>query len=226
MDPPLPNTYWVVPESILAGEHPYGADEADTRRRLERLCAAGINYFVDLTEPGEMPDYRGLLPANVHYLRCAIRDADVPREIEHMQELLARVANALALGRRIYVHCRAGIGRTSVVVGCHLAEGGLDGKSALAELNRLWASCSRSKLWPMVPQTPEQADYIHGWPAHRRSEPARPRGPAPELRPAATPGRAGARLSGQGMTPARGGSEEIDEATGARGSSAAERRRR
>jgi rhodanese/phosphatase family protein len=223
MDPPLPNTYWVVPDSILAGEHPYGAQEADTRARLERLCAAGINYFIDLTEPGEMPDYRGLLPARTHYLRCAIRDADVPREIEQMQELLARVANALALGRRIYVHCRAGIGRTSVVVGCYLAEGGLDGKSALAELNRLWASCSRSKLWPMVPQTPEQAEYIHVWPAHRQSESARE--PAPGLRPAATPGRPGARMGVPGTAPLRD-SQQIDEATAApRGGAAGQRRR-
>jgi hypothetical protein len=235
MDPPLPNTYWVVPESILAGEHPYGAQEADTRARIERLCAAGINYFIDLTEPGEMPDYRGLLPPRAHYLRCAIHDTDVPREVEQMQELLARAANALALGRRIYVHCRAGIGRTSVVVGCYLAEGGLDGRAALAELNRLWASCSRSKLWPMVPQTPEQAEYIQAWPAYRKSQPAPPRMPVPGLRPAATPGlrpaatpgRAGARTGGPGAAPVRGGGgQEIDEATGARGSSAGARPRR
>jgi hypothetical protein len=225
MDPPLPNTYWVVPDSILAGEHPYGAEEADTRARIERLCTAGINYFIDLTEPGEMPDYRKLLPARAHYLRCAIRDADVPREIEQMQELLARVSNALALGRRIYVHCRAGIGRTSVVVGCHLVEGGLDGKSALTELNRLWAACARSKLWPMVPQTPEQAEYIQAWPAHRRSEPPRPHGPAPELRPAARPGRAGTLVGAHRTIPLPGaGSQEIDEA--GRKGSAGERRRR
>jgi rhodanese/phosphatase family protein len=176
MDQPLPNAYWVVPELILAGEHPCGANEADTLERLKRLCEAGIDYFIDLTEINEMPDYSPMLPARAHYLRCAIRDADVPREIEHMQALLRRIRNALALGRRIYIHCRAGIGRTNVVVGCYLAEGGLDGESALRELNRLWSRCARAKSWPTVPQTPDQADYVRDWPKHRQlREPVRNR---------------------------------------------------
>jgi hypothetical protein len=167
MDPPLPNTYWVIPDLMLAGEHPYGTDEGDARERLARLCGAGINYFVDLTEMGEMPDYRRLLPAHAHYLRCAIRDTDVPSEIAQMQGLQSRIRNALALGRRMYIHCRAGIGRTNLVVGCYLAEGGLDGNAALEQLNRLWTRCARAQSWPTVPQTSEQADYIRDWPKHR-----------------------------------------------------------
>ena len=167
MDRPLPNTYWVIPELVLAGEHPYVGSEADARERLDRLCAAGINYFIDLTEIAEMPDYRRMLPKHTHYLRCAIRDTEVPEKIAQMQELQSRIRNASSLGRRIYIHCRAGIGRTSLVVGCYLAEGGLDGKSALSELNRLWRECARAETWPIVPQTAEQADYIRDWPQHR-----------------------------------------------------------
>jgi hypothetical protein len=170
MDQPLPNTYWVIPEVMLAGEHPAGATEAATRERLDRLCEAGIDYFIDLTEMGEMPDYRRLLPVHAHYLRCAIRDTDVPREVAQMQELQSRIRNARALGRRTYIHCRAGIGRTSLVVGCYLAEGGLDGNSALDQLNLLWRSCARAQSWPIVPQTAGQADYIREWPRYRRAQ--------------------------------------------------------
>jgi hypothetical protein len=169
MDQPLPNTYWVIPGAILAGEHPYGTHETEARERLDRLCGAGINYFIDLTEVGEMPDYRGLLPKHAHYLRCAIRDTEVPREIAQMQVLQSRIHNARVLGRRIYIHCRAGIGRTGVVVGCFLAEGGLDGDAALKQLNQLWRHCARAEAWPEVPQTSEQADYIKAWPKHRKS---------------------------------------------------------
>ena len=168
MDPPLPNTYWVIPELILAGEHPYGASERATRERLARLFGAGIDYFIDLTEKDEMPDYRGLLPARAQYLRSAIRDTDVPSEIAQMQQLQSRIRNAQELGRRTYIHCRAGIGRTSLVVGCYLAEEGLDGESALAQLNQLWRGCERAKSWPIVPQTAEQANYIRDWPEHRK----------------------------------------------------------
>lgn len=168
MDRPLPNTYWVIPELILAGEHPYVGNEADARERLNRLCAAGIDYFIDLTEIDEMPDYSRLLPVHAHYLRCAIRDTEVPEEIPQMQQLQSRIRNARSLGRRIYIHCRAGIGRTSVVVGCYLAEGGLDGNAAISELNRLWRECARAETWPIVPQTPAQAEYIRDWPQHRK----------------------------------------------------------
>ena len=72
---------------------------------------------------------------------------------------------ALALWRCIYVHCRAGIGRTGLVVGCFLAEEeGGNGKAALKLLNRLWRQSERAKNWPKVPQTAEQADYIRKWP--------------------------------------------------------------
>jgi rhodanese/phosphatase family protein len=169
MTQPLPNTYWVLPGRLLAGEHPYGKDDADTLRRLDQLRDAGINYFVDLTEENEMPSYRGLLPEQSHYLRCSIRDTEVPAAIEHMQELQSRIRTALKLDRRMYVHCRAGIGRTGLVIGCYLAEEGLEGQAALDELNRLWRQSECAKSWPVVPQTEEQADYIRSWPKHRRS---------------------------------------------------------
>lgn len=168
MKPPLENTYWVLPERVLAGEHPSGESESDTRDRLDRLRVAGINYFIDLTEEGESPDYRRLLPKQSHYLRCSIQDTAVPDDIAQMHEIQLRIRNALALGRRIYIHCRAGIGRTGLVVGCYLAEGGLNGESALKALNELWRQSERAKSWPAVPQTEEQADYIRSWPLRRK----------------------------------------------------------
>ena len=69
LDPPLPNSYWVIPGSLLAGEHPTGMDEAETRARLAALRQAGINYFIDLTEAGEVPEYSQLLRPEDEYLR-------------------------------------------------------------------------------------------------------------------------------------------------------------
>jgi Swiss Army Knife protein, DSP-PTPase phosphatase domain len=161
--PPLPNSYWVLPGRLLAGEHPFGEDPVDAHNRLARLREAGIDSFIDLTETGERPNYRRILPRQSEYLRFPIRDCEVPRDAAEMQELQARIRGALAAGRTIYLHCRAGIGRTGVAVGCFLADGGLDGKAALKELNRLWRQSARSQSWPTVPQTPEQADYIMRW---------------------------------------------------------------
>jgi hypothetical protein len=84
-----------------------------------------------------------------------------------MRALQREIADALAAGKNIYVHCRAGIGRTGTTVGCYLVEQGLSGEAALAELNRLWQFCARSVTWPEVPQTGNQANYILGWPELR-----------------------------------------------------------
>jgi ADP-ribosyl-[dinitrogen reductase] hydrolase len=182
MQRPLANSYWVRPGLLLAGEHPVSLDGRDTEKRLQRLLTAGINGFVDLTQPGELPDYRALLPAGVDYWRSAIADASVPQDPEQMRAIQAYIRSALERGRRLYVHCRAGIGRTGIVTGCYLAEQGLDGAAALKELNRLWGQSERAASWPQVPQTEQQADYIRGWRPQRLAADAIELSPLQSLR--------------------------------------------
>jgi hypothetical protein len=166
---PLANSYWVLPGSLLAGEYPSVDVPAQTRRRLRRLLAAGIDAFVDLTEAGELAEYQSLLPSHVRYLRSPIIDTHVPTDIGQMRAIQSHLQAALAGGRRVYVHCRAGIGRTGTVIGCYLTEQGLDGAAALRQLNLLWRQSARSTHWPAVPQTPEQAEFILQWPRHRQA---------------------------------------------------------
>jgi hypothetical protein len=161
---PFPNCYWAVPERVLAGEYPGGIDDASTLTRLERLHQAGIDSFIDLTEDGELPPYRHLLRPHAEYLRSAIVDASVPYNVSQTQEVLAAIRAALARARGVYVHCRAGIGRTGLIIGCLLAEDEGNGKTALKSLNRLWRQSERAASWPQVPQTAEQTDYIRHWP--------------------------------------------------------------
>jgi hypothetical protein len=163
-DRPFPNTYWVIPGRLLAGEYPGAADDAQAVPRLERLHEAGIDSFIDLTEDGELAPYRHLLPKNTHYLRSAIVDAGVPNNVAQTQALVSAIKGALTQQRAVYVHCRAGIGRTGLVIGCFLADEEANGKTALKILNRLWRQSERSANWPSVPQTAEQADYVRRWP--------------------------------------------------------------
>ncbi|MGH8264795.1 MAG: hypothetical protein ACRET4_15055, partial [Steroidobacteraceae bacterium] len=62
LTPPIPHSYWVEPERLLAGEYPSADDGPDTRRRLAQILAAGITYFLDLTQPDELPPYDNFLP--------------------------------------------------------------------------------------------------------------------------------------------------------------------
>ncbi len=173
MNRPLANSYWVQDGRVLAGEYPTGREAtltAEGRTRLQSLVSAGIDCFIDLTEAGEGPAYDTLLPRSVMYLRHAIRDQDVPRRQAQMRRIQDDIAAALAGGRSLYLHCRAGIGRTGLTVGCFLVEQGRDGDEALREINVLWTQqCARAASWPSIPQTPQQADYIRSWRARRRT---------------------------------------------------------
>ena len=160
---PLANCYWVVPGKLLAGEYPGGPDPAATRERLQRLVAAGVGCFLDLTEEGELPPYDGELPPGVTYLRSPIPDHGLPEHREHMAATLAHLRNAVEGPRAAYLHCRAGIGRTGTVAGCFLAEQGRSGDAALEELNRRWGESARSAHWPSIPETDEQVEYVRGW---------------------------------------------------------------
>jgi ADP-ribosyl-[dinitrogen reductase] hydrolase len=161
--PVLGSFYWVIPGQLLAGEHPSGDTPEAQRARLKSLLDLGINCFVDLTMPHELDDYDGDLPPEAEYYRGAIKDHRVPAQPEDMARILDFLQRALGQGRRIYVHCRAGIGRTGTVVGCLLVEQGRTGDEALQELNQLWQASPRAKVWPFVPETDDQVDYIRNW---------------------------------------------------------------
>jgi len=123
----------------------------------------GIECFIDLTFPGEAPPYDPALPLGVEYLRKPIKDHALPELREHMREILDCLGDALRSGRRVYVHCRAGIGRTGTVVGCMLVERGFSGEAALDELNRVWQQSLRSKSWDWIPETAAQNTYVRTW---------------------------------------------------------------
>jgi len=160
---PLRNCYWVVPGLLLAGEHPNGPTRDKTKDRLKKLLSAGIECFVDLTKPTELLRYDTHLPFYVEYARKAIKDHGTPGARSQMVEILGHIANSMRAGRPVYVHCRAGIGRTGTVVGCLLVERGLQGNAAIDELNRLWQQCRRSRSWPFIPETDAQAQYVREW---------------------------------------------------------------
>ena len=164
MDRPLLNSYWVIPGRLLAGEYPGDPDPAQARLRLAHLGDAGIDSFVDLTEEDELAPYRPWLPKQAEYLRFPIVDTGVPNNVSDTRAVLAAIHGALARGKGVYVHCRAGIGRTGLIIGCFLAGEESSGRAALKTLNRLWRQSERSAAWPEVPQTSEQAAYIRGWP--------------------------------------------------------------
>jgi protein-tyrosine phosphatase len=136
---PDPNTYWVVPSKLLAGEYPGALDLEEARAKLRRFLDAGVRHFVDLTEVGELKPYAALLveeagSIETSYERIPIRDVDVPKEAQTMVKIIDAVDRAIATGGIAYLHCWGGVGRTGLAVACWLQDQGRTPDEALAEL--------------------------------------------------------------------------------------------
>jgi hypothetical protein len=141
------------------------------------LVARGVTSFIDLTEQGETAPYIAL--ANAHaedkgkalrYVRMPLPDHKIPPTPESMNAILDYLDGELAAGHRVYLHCRAGIGRTGTVAGCHLIRGGMTPDQALEHLQQLWEEGGRTSVWPHTPETDEQTDYVRRWGTDQAAE--------------------------------------------------------
>ncbi|MDN3575212.1 dual specificity protein phosphatase family protein [Chitinimonas viridis] len=171
---PNANSYWVLPGSLLAGEYPRDKDDGSSTAKLAAYLAAGINHFIDLTEDGELAPYQPLLPAgaDIIHQRFAIADKSVPASAGQMRAILDAITAALVQGRRVYVHCWGGVGRTGTVVGCYLIEQGMSPAAALQTLQAHWLTVAKSTRLPHSPETPAQQEWVASWPG-RETQPSR-----------------------------------------------------
>ena len=169
---PISESYWVEPDRFLAGEHPAKFEQERTRKRLDAFIEAGFDTFIDLTQSGETFPYRGILleqakvyEVKVTHDRFAIGDFGLPSP-EQMNHILDTIEERLQAGRRIYVHCWGGIGRTGTTVGCYLVRQGKTPQEALDQLLAWWRGVPKSQIHPYSPETQEQVDFIRSWAAH------------------------------------------------------------
>ena len=183
-DRPLPNSYWVDPGRFAAGEYPGAKSPDEAAARLRTLLQAGIDHFVDLTEPADrLEPYAAIaleearrLGANIAHERHPITDLSVPRSPDEMTAILDAIDGALGAGRTVYLHCWGGVGRTGTVVGCWLVRHGRTGDEALGQIAEWWQDMEKAYRQPRSPETPEQHAYVREW-----TEPSREESPMDEI---------------------------------------------
>jgi protein-tyrosine phosphatase len=127
-------------------------DEIQSWRR------SGVDVVVSLLTREEqtelnLPDEESLCRANgIAFVSFPIVDRSVPSSTEAFSEQVSKLAEQLANGKNVAVHCRQGIGRAALVAICVLILSGLEPAAAIERVGTA-RGCS-------VPETLEQRRWI------------------------------------------------------------------
>lgn len=167
---PIPNSYWATP-LLLACEYPWSPKNPN-KPKLDALLRAGVRTFIDLTEAGELSPYANILcgraallgidTSTIEYHRFPIRDRSLPESADYMYRVMDVLRDNEERGRISAVHCRGGIGRTGMVIGCWLVESGTakNGEAALGIIDREWRTVEKCNRYPHSPETGPQFEFV------------------------------------------------------------------
>jgi predicted protein tyrosine phosphatase len=124
------------------------------RRGWSRLKARGITAVVNLRVEFDDND-AGIAPP--HYLHLPVPDDHAPT-LEQLQVGIQFIAEEIAQGGSVYIHCGSGIGRAATMVAAYLISTGLTADQA-------WAAIRAVR--PFIRPTPPQLEQIERFAAQR-----------------------------------------------------------
>lgn len=122
------NFSYVIPEKLAGCAKPHGI------AGLRALSRRGVGAVVSLTE--EPLDGKTLAKYGVITLHLPIRDFTPPTQ-EQIDRFVLFVDERIAEGRRVAVHCHAGMGRTGTMLAAYLVHAGATAEEAMLRVRRL-----------------------------------------------------------------------------------------
>ncbi len=151
--------YWVESNSstrLAIVPRPRGGDWLEDE--LAAVRREGVDVLISLLTPPEQTEL-GLdneadacRRTGIQYMNFAIPDRDVPDSRRDFAALLADVTAALNSGKRVGAHCRAGIGRSSLLIAALLCHQGMPPDEAFSKISE-----ARGLT---VPDTPDQVTWL------------------------------------------------------------------
>lgn len=151
--------YWItgIPEGRLAiMPRPRAGDWLVDE--LASLKSAGLDVVVSLLTADEVAEL-GLhhepslcQELGLSFISCPMNDRSVPDSIDSVLTLVNRLHSDLRNGRGVAVHCRMGIGRSSLLAACLLVKSG-------SSVTAAFSSISRDRGFD-VPDTQEQVAWV------------------------------------------------------------------
>ncbi len=169
---PFDTAYWVIEGKLMAGPYPGGEFEPAPPNIAQLFFNCKIRHFVDLTEKGEYDPY---LPAwgkvdgrqareVFSYQQFPIKDFTTP-STKFAKQILDYIDAKIAENSgAVYVHCYAGLGRTSTIVGLFLARHGIaEGEGVALKIKELRSSTQKSRHYYDSPQHHSQFKMIREW---------------------------------------------------------------
>jgi protein-tyrosine phosphatase len=149
----------IAPRRLAFGPRPRAGDWLTDE--ISGWSRAGIRHVVCLLEEHEVhelgiTDEARLCSDNgIVYHPFPIVDRGVPASLEDAGALFEKIASFVAAGQPVFVHCRAGIGRSGLVAAAILVHLGLPFESAFATLS------AARRL--QVPDTQSQIDWTYAY---------------------------------------------------------------
>lgn len=154
-----PQLFWIAgpwPGRLAIATRPRGGEWLEDEVRGWR--DAGVDVAVSLLSGQEERDLeltdeaRLFRSHDIRFVSFPIVDRSVPASMTKTAELLKQLHDDLQNGKTIAVHCRQGIGRSSLIAAGLLVTAGIDPEAA-------FSAVESARRLP-VPETPEQRVWV------------------------------------------------------------------
>lgn len=122
---------------------------------------SGLDEVVSLLTAGEVTEFgldeeeKWCKAYGIRFRSFSIPDRGVPASVDQFAHLVQEVEKAVSAGRNVGLHCRQGIGRSSLAAAALLMSVGESQEAA-------WKSIRQARGCP-VPDTIEQRNWVNGF---------------------------------------------------------------